>query len=192
MENQYYKLRGIKVNKIKIIALCGQSGCGKNKMLNELKRHHPNYNRIIGYTTRPLREGEVNGTDYNFITQNEFIDLIQADKMAEYAQFNGWFYGTCIVDLQPEQINIGIFSPAAIRSLLKREDIDLKVFYIFANPAVRLIRQLSREKNPNINEILRRYQTDLADFQHLEFEYTMINNSDSLAVAFAELEDKIG
>ena len=161
-------------------------------MLNELKRHHPEYNRIIGYTTRPPREGEVNGVDYNFITQNEFITLIQSDKMVEYAQFNGWFYGTCIAHLQPEQINIGIFSPAAIRSLIKREDIDLKVFYIFADPAVRLIRQLSREKNPNINEILRRYKTDLADFQHLEFDYTMINNSDSLAVAFEELEDKIG
>lgn len=189
MENQYYKLRGIKV--IKVIALVGESGSGKDRLLKEILNIHPEYNELISHTTRPPREGEKEGVNYYYVTQKDFLNLIQTDQMIEYTQFNGWFYGTAVAAFDTQRINIGVFNPAGIQNLLKRDDIELKIFYIYAAPAIRLIRQLTREKNPNINEILRRYQTDLADFKHLDFDYELIDNSDSLALTLEKLQGKL-
>lgn len=187
----YCNQKGHKNLKIKVIALLGEAGSGKDSLLQRVIASHPNYKELISHTTRPPREGEVEGKNYYYVTQKEFLDLIQNGQMLEYAQFNGWFYGTSISAFDKDKINIGVFNQAGIKTLLSRDDIELKVFYIFADPAVRLIRQLTREKNPNINEILRRYKTDLSDFQHLDFDHTVIDNSNSMAVALQELEDKI-
>jgi len=96
--------------------------------------------------------------------------------MLEYTGFNGWFYGTSLDSLSAEKINIGVFNPAGIRSLSQNPEIDLKVFRVKCSDKHRLLRQLNREKNPNVDEIVRRYYADKADFSELEFEYEEINN----------------
>jgi guanylate kinase len=46
------------------LILCGKSGSGKDKILNELVNKH-NYESIVSYTTRPMRDGEMEGREYN-------------------------------------------------------------------------------------------------------------------------------
>jgi len=48
----------------------------------------------ISCTTRPAREGEVNGRDYHFLTKENFTARIEAGKLLEYAEVHGNFYGT--------------------------------------------------------------------------------------------------
>ena len=96
--------------------------------------------------------------------------------MLETAEFNGWYYGTMKQALSEEKVNIGVFNPTGIRSLLKREDIELKVFYVRAPAKKRLIRQLNREDNPNVDEVIRRYTTDKEDFSKIDFEYYELTN----------------
>ena len=50
---------------------------------------------------------------------------------------------------------------------MKRNDIELKVFYIRANDKERLLRQLNREEFPNVHEIIRRFHTDHKDFESI-------------------------
>ena len=52
------------------------------------------YNLTIPYTTRPMREGEKNGREYNFVTPAEFKALIDGDRLLEYGLFNRHMYGT--------------------------------------------------------------------------------------------------
>lgn len=156
----------------KIIALIGKAGSGKDTILHEVLNQMPDLNEMISCTTRPKREGEVDGVNYFYLTPEQFLNA----EMIESSCFNGWYYGTSYESLKQDKINIGVFNPEGIRSFLKRSDIKLTVYYITASPKQRLLRQLNRENNPNVDEIVRRYFTDEQDFEHLDFEYTVFKN----------------
>ena len=48
----------------------------------------------VSHTTRPPRPGETQGTDYHFITKDEFLHLIESGEWAEWAEVHGNYYGT--------------------------------------------------------------------------------------------------
>ena len=163
----------------KIVAIMGKAGSGKDSLMKAILHHdtEKNLNEIISYTTRPIREGEQEGINYHYVSNEEFSQLVLENKMLEATVFNSWGYGTAINSLNENKINIGVFNPAGIESLMKDSRINLKVFYIEASDKERLIRQLSRESDPNIEEIFRRFKADEIDFSDLsDFNYTTINN----------------
>lgn len=166
------------MNKIKIIALIGKSGAGKDTILKSIVSRYCGINEIISCTTRPPREKEVDGINYYFISKEEFLAKVLNGEMLEATVFNDWCYGTSLDSLKEDTINIGVFSPAGIEALLDNPIIDLKVFYIQVSDKTRLIRQLNRETNPNIEEIFRRYKTDEEDFLDLDFSYIEVENED--------------
>lgn len=176
---------------MKIIALIGKSSAGKDLLLRIVAGQNPNLHEIISCTSRPPRSNETQGVNYHFISDKEFEEMIADGQMLECTVFNGWYYGTAFNDLDKDKINIGVFNPAGIKMLRNRKDVELKVFYITANDKSRVIRQLQREENPNIEEVFRRYLTDKEDFSHLDFPYTEIENTLSATLAAAELQDKI-
>lgn len=150
----------------KIIALCGKSGAGKDSLMMATFSHLEEYlNPIISHTTRPKREKEIADKNYHFVSDDQFLTLIDENKMLEITSFNNWYYGTSIDSLSDSKINIGVFNPEGIISLLKDDRIELEIYYIIAKEATRLIRQLNREKNPDVNEIVRRYTADEIQFQ---------------------------
>ena len=134
------------------------------------------FHEIVSSTSRPMRDYEVEGINYHFLSKAEFLEKIENGHMLEHTKFNGWYYGTSLNSLRENKINIGVFNPAGIYSLLKREDIELTVYYIDACPKLRLLRQLNREDEPNVDEIVRRYNTDNLDFLSLAFDYEKLVN----------------
>lgn len=165
------------MDKIKLIILCGKAGAGKDATLHRIIELAPElFNEIVSCTTRPPREEEIDGIHYHFLTIEQFTDKILSGDMLEATEFNGWHYGTMASSLVQDKINIGVFNPAGIEALFENEDLDITVFYITAKDKTRLIRQLNREKEPNVYEILRRFFTDEDDF--IELENFKIDNSD--------------
>lgn len=165
------------MKKYKIIALIGKAGAGKDALMKRiLSKCDYKWHEIVSCTTRPPREGEVNGVNYFFLTKEQFGDKMLNHEILEASIFNDWFYGTEYESLRSDCINIGVFNPDGIYALLDRPDIDLKVYYVRASAKARLLRQLNREDNPNVDEIVRRYTADEKDFYDLDFEYTEINN----------------
>ncbi|MBR5272960.1 MAG: guanylate kinase [Clostridia bacterium] len=79
-----------------LIILSGPSGCGKDTVINELMKRDRNVVVSISSTTRAKRENEIDGVNYNFLTKSEFEELISNDKVLEYAEYNGCYYGTPI------------------------------------------------------------------------------------------------
>ena len=148
--------------KITVVAFVGKSGAGKDYCAHKVVDENPDDTFFItSSTTRPKRDYEVEGVDYHFLTEREFA----AARFLETASFNGWHYGTRYEDLDPGRINIGVFNPTGLKSLAAQEDIDLIIVYVRASDKTRLLRQLNREENPNVHEIVRRFYTDEADFQ---------------------------
>ena len=153
----------------KILALMGPSGSGKDTVLKEVLKKNPNdFHKIINCTTRPMREGEVNGVDYFFISPETFAEQVLNFDMIEATNFNDWFYGTSKDALVNNAINIGVFSPEAVEALLESPDIELMVLELAASDKTRLLRQLNREANPNVHEIIRRFKADEEDFADLD------------------------
>lgn len=160
----------------KIIALIGKAGSGKDTMMHRVLERNPNLHEIVSCTTRPRREGEVEGVNYFYLTPEQFGDKVLHDEMLEATCFNDWFYGTSYESLRSDVTNIGVFNPAGIESLLGRRDVVVHVFYVTASPKNRLLRQLNREKDPDVDEIIRRYKADEIDFADLNFEYDVLYN----------------
>ena len=136
--------------------LLGCSGCGNMvaKTYGGTINIELPMNIIVSYTTRPMREGETEGKEYHFITEEKFKQMINNNQMLEYVQFNNWWYGTAISCLEDDKINIGIFNPSGIRALIKFQEIDLRIYYIHASDKQRLLRQLTREEYPDVREII--------------------------------------
>lgn len=181
--------------KYKIIALIGMAGSGKDTLMQAMLSAYPTiFHEVIGCTTRPPREGEIDGVNYHFLTEAEFFDKCVANEVLESCWFNNWQYGTLKSALSAERVNIGVFSPEGIRNLLKCPEIDLKVLWVKASNRQRLIRQLNRELDPNIDEIIRRYEADKEDFSNINFDYIPIPNSNAtdLVVASSVIIGTIG
>ena len=74
-----------------VIVLMGKSCCGKDCVRRELERW--GYNNIVSYTSRPIRENEVDGIDYNFVNRGQFEKMIMTEQMIEYRTYNTLFNG---------------------------------------------------------------------------------------------------
>lgn len=169
------------MNKINIIAICGKAGAGKDTLLRKVTRSARTavfLHEIVSCTTRPPREGEVDGVNYHFMTNEEFAQKILKGEMLEATIFNDWCYGTALQSLDVNKVNIGVFNPEGIETLLEDPRINLRVYYVDVPGKERLIRQLNREESPDINEIIRRYKADEEDFMDLDFDYYTVFNDD--------------
>ena len=168
---------------IQIIALFGESGVGKDALQNLILKQHPTYNKLISYTTRPKRDNEIDGQDYNFIKTEQFKDLIQKHKILEYTKFNNWFYGTSVDNLKDDTVNVGVFNIQGINSIITcfENKIQVTPIRVYTSNKTRLLRALNREENPDCKEICRRFLSDLIDFEKIPFKYvTFKNDKDNL------------
>ncbi len=79
-----------------LFVLSGPSGVGKGTVRKALFEGDINLQYSISATTRKPREGEKDGVDYFFKSKQEFETMIEQNKLLEYAQFVGNYYGTPI------------------------------------------------------------------------------------------------
>ena len=99
------------MNKIKLLALFGESSAGKDSIQHWLCQNQ-NMHGIVSHTTRPPREYEQDGREYHFLpTADDFIELFSKGKFLEISKFNDWYYGTSIDELDSNKINVGVFNP---------------------------------------------------------------------------------
>ena len=157
----------------KIIALVGKSGSGKDRILRELCSD--------GNTTRPIRENEVDGVNYHYLTNEEFARKKANGEMLETADFREWHYGTSYDNLNENKVNIGVYNPTGYISLLENNNVEVLGIMIKCSDKERVLRQLNREEHPDVDEIIRRYSTDKVDFQYL---LNYLNDKKNISQAF--------
>ena len=74
--------------------LSGPAGVGKSTIVSYLREHHPDIWHSVSVTTRPRRDGEVDGVDRWFVDGHRFAEMVEADELLEHAQYAGHWYGT--------------------------------------------------------------------------------------------------
>ena len=76
-----------------LFVISAPSGTGKTTLCENL-RATPDFIYSVSCTTRPPRAGEVDGTDYHFLTKEDFLKRVESGEMLEHALVHGNYYGT--------------------------------------------------------------------------------------------------
>jgi len=164
-----------------LIVLSGPSGVGKGtvrKTLFEMPGHNLTYS--VSMTTRKPRAGEEDGTDYYFVTKEEFERQIKEGNLLEYATFVGNYYGTP-KDKVEEQLKSGkeVFLEIDVNGAMQvRKQMPDAVFIFLVPPSKKALydRLIDRgtetqyEVNSRINKANREFK--LAK----EYDYIVVND----------------
>jgi guanylate kinase len=164
-----------------LVVISGPSGVGKGtvrKALFEIEGHDLVYS--ISMTTRPPREGEVDGEDYYFVSKEEFERRIKEDKFLEYAEFVGNYYGTP-KDKIDEQIDLGkevVLEIEVQGALQVREKAKDGVFIFIAPPTKEaLFRRLLRRGTDDPKSIQKRMDKAEREFPLAhKYDYIVVND----------------
>ena len=78
----------------KLFVISGSSGVGKGTVIKQFLSKHPEFKLSVSCTTRGMREGEIDGVNYFFLTKEEFEQSVKKNEFIEWAEFSGNFYGT--------------------------------------------------------------------------------------------------
>lgn len=181
-----------------IVILVGESASGKSTIANILEQKQPNFSKVVTYTTRPMRDSEVDGIDYHFIDNNKFNELVEQNFFVEHARYRDWKYGTAI-NFDENEDKVIVLTPAGARAFraYAEKHTELKshiiVVYIWVDRRSRMINIIKR--GDNIDEAYRRNLSDVGQFDAFEREadYT-INNENytkSPMDIYSELADLI-
>lgn len=157
----------------KIFCVMGKSSSGKDTLYQMLKKELE-FDSIVPYTTRPIREGETDGVEYHFVTEEEVAELEEAGKIIELRAYNTvhgiWKYFTADdaqIDLEHRNyLMIGTVEAYQKLKAYYGEE-HLVPIYIEVDDGIRLQRALNREKlqeQPKYAEMCRRFLADEVDF----------------------------
>ena len=168
-----------------MILLVGESASGKSTIEKQLVNY--GYSKIVSYTTRPMREGEVDGIDYHYISEEDFLYHLKINFFAEYTVYNGWYYGIAHEDCLDN--SIVVVEPHGFRQLLKIPNLHIKSFYIQVPERVRLKRMVDR--GDNLMEVFRRIFSDQGLFQFIDKEVDYVVQNIAINDCLQEVLNKI-
>ena len=164
----------------KIYYMMGKSSSGKDTLYKEVLKALPKLKTLVLYTTRPIREGEQEGIEYHFVTDEELERFEKAGKIIEERTYEtvygAWKYAT----IEDGQINLAAYDYLVIGTLESYAGMkkcygaeNLVPIYIEVEDGERLSRALSRERQqeqPKYEEMCRRFLADQKDFSEENLE----------------------
>ncbi len=169
-----------------LIVVSGYSGVGKGTLMKALTARYDKYALSISATTREPREGEQDGREYFFKTKEEFEDLIARERLIEYANYCGNYYGTPkdYVEKQLEQGRDVILEIEQQGALKVREKMpDVLMLFVMPPDAQTLVQRLrGRETEPE--EVIReRLAQAVEESKYVDrYDYMIINEDLNRAV----------
>lgn len=170
-----------------IIILVGESASGKSSIEKALVKNH-GLQKVISYTTRPHRDGEVDGIDYHFITDKKFKELQSKNFFGEVGEYRGWHYGSSISDCMKDGM-VTVLTPHGFRQMKNINELDIISFYIKVPRRDRIIKILQR--GDDIEECYRRNLTDVGMFDGIEDEVDFVLHNKGYVETPEETADKI-
>jgi len=162
------------------IIISAPSGTGKTTICNSLRESIPDLKFTISHTTRKIREGEVDGVDYIFISKNEFKNKIKNNDFLEWAQVHDNYYGTSL-ESADTTINKGYdtlleIDIQGVKSLRKMN--YQGTYIIIFPPSIKELEVRLRKRGSDLEEkILQRVETGKKEIKKYKmYDYIVTNH----------------
>jgi guanylate kinase len=164
-----------------ILVLSGPSGAGKSSLISKISDHiGPTY-FSISTTTRAMREGEIDGVHYHFVSVDAFKQEIEQEMFLEYAVVHGNYYGTSLGPVKKALkegklviFDIDVQGHDAVQSRLS--DITTSVF--ITTPSLEELQRRLHNRSTDSQEVIeRRIQMAKREVQRIsEYDFLVVND----------------
>lgn len=138
-----------------MLILVGPSASGKTEIVKMLINKY-NMKKLVTYTSRPMRVGEVNHIDYHFLDRCDFEEKIKNNFFLEYVEYNNNYYGTSYEGLDPDKVVI--LEPSGLKHYIQEASDKIKICYIICSEEIRKDRMIKR--GDSIENIEKRLASD--------------------------------
>ncbi|GAB6283176.1 MAG: guanylate kinase [Ignavibacterium sp.] len=168
-------------SKGRIFVVSAPSGTGKTTIIKHLLKELPDLKFSVSATTRKKRENEIDGVDYFFITEEEFLEKIKHNEFIEWQKVYDYYYGTFKKSLD-DNINSG-------KDIILEVDVlgalNIKKYYpsavlIFLLPPnfEELVNRLKNRKTESNEDLNKRIERAKMELSHKDkFDYLVINEN---------------
>lgn len=163
-----------------VLILLGKSCSGKDTVSAELCKENAT-DRIVTYTTRPRRKGEIDGRSYHFITDHEFTQMIADGEFAEFKEYypasgGVWRYGSVITDaeINDDRKHVIILTPAGYRDVKKIFPHTDGIYSVYIECDDDILKERLKNRHDDPSEAARRFEADKKNFTGFEDEADIV------------------
>ena len=164
-----------------LIIISGTTCAGKGTVIDKLLERNKDLALSISYTSRPIREGEINGKDYIFISKEEFEEKINNGDFLEYAKSHREdYYGTPKKELQ-EMLNKGKDVILEINvdgaKYVKEMFPEVLLIFIMAPSMEEVKRRIKERGKESPKQIIERFKSAYREINEIpHYNYVVIND----------------
>lgn len=172
-----------------LIVLSGPSGVGKGTVCTALRECSPDLVYSVSATTRKPRAGEVDGVNYFFKSEQEFVDMIQRNELLEWAKYVDNYYGTPSEFVRSTmESGKDIILEIEVQGAMKvREQFPEGVFIFLLPPSMEELHSRITNRGTESIETIRQRMDAAQDELSLMKHYDYAVTNDSVAAACARI-----
>lgn len=167
-----------------LIVISGPSGVGKDAVIKGMKARQIDFHFVVTATTRPPRQGEIDGVDYIFVSPERFAEMIDYDELLEYALVYNDYKG-----VPKEQVRKAL---ASRKDVIMRVDVQgaarireitsgaLLIFLTTENES-EMVSRLQKRDTESSDDLVMRIATARQEFKRIpEYDYIVVNREGQL------------
>lgn len=162
-----------------IFVISAPSGAGKTTLINRLLKTESSFMFSISTTTRPVRQGEIDGVNYHFVPKEDFCRMIENDEFLEWAEVYGNYYGTTKkeVDRIRKSGKIPLFDVDIQGSRNLKNMIQDGVYVFIIPPSLEVLKErLTGRKTEDSEQLKLRMKNAYNEIsEYTNFDYVIIN-----------------
>ena len=173
-----------------MFVLSSPSGAGKTTLTKKIAENNKNFTISISHTTRKPRPNEINGKDYQFVSEQEFSDLVKEKNFFEYATIFNNYYGTLkkpVLELLSQGKDV-LFDIdwQGTQQLKKAKDLSMVTFFILP-PNIQALKErlLNRHGGQEklIEKRMNKFNEEVSHWN--EYNYVFVN--DDLEICYEKI-----
>ena len=170
-----------------LVVISGPSGVGKDTVLDHMKQRGLPFHFVVTATTRPIRPGEVEGEDYFFVEEQEFLDMIDRGELIEHALVYNDHKGVPRQQIreamdsgQDVVMRVDVQGAKTIRALAPQA----LMIFLTAGDEEELERRLRKRRTESEADLQLRLATAKEELGYLDvFDYAVLNADSQVEVA---------